>query len=181
MNHADRMRRGQRLTRLKHVAHGELVLEWTSLFQQRAQVLTVEVLHDHEGLAILERADVDDPCDMIALDARRGLCLPQEARDQGLPPIFGFNRRPGQELERDFVVQHEVLGLDDDAHAARAENALDPILASEDIAALDLGRARTGAHEAAIAWASSGQSCLRVVPQRSLGGLPDCALLFKIA
>ena len=94
------------------------------------EIAALEVLHHHVRRAGLERADVDDARDVLALDLRRGARLAGEARDD-----LGVRRGLRQEeLERDALAELEVHRRDDDAHPAAAEDALDPVLAGEDVA-----------------------------------------------
>ena len=89
--------------------------------------------------------DVDDARDVLALDLHRRARLAREARD-GL----GVAERLGQEeLERDLLVELDVVRGDDDAHAAGAEDALDAVLAREDVAFANPGhRVWTALHHA---------------------------------
>jgi hypothetical protein len=93
----------------------------------------LEVLHDHVRRAVLERAHVDHARDVLALDLHRRPRLAREAGDR-----LGVAERLGQEeLERDLLVELDVVRGDDDPHPADAEDALDAVLAGEDVAFAD--------------------------------------------
>ena len=79
---------------------------------------------------------------MLALDARGGARLAEEARD-------GVRRcrvAAAQELERDALLELHVRGHHDPAHAPLAEHLVDPVLARDDEPRLGLeaGPARDG-------------------------------------
>src|SRR5262249_2895757 len=98
--------------------------------EPRGQVSSIEVLHDHVRRAVLERADVAHARDVFVLDADRGLRLATEARD-------GFRVREHlreEKLDRDFVVELDVLRGDDDAHAPDSEHLADAVFAGENFA-----------------------------------------------
>ena len=52
-----------------------------ALREDVGEVAPLEVLHHDVGRAVGERADVDHPGDVLALDARGGARLAHEARD----------------------------------------------------------------------------------------------------
>ena len=80
------------------------------------------------GDAVVERPHVGHARDVLALDARRGARLAEEARDR-VRLLVGV--RFAHELERDALLEVQVGRDDDPAHAAFAEQALDAVLAGE--------------------------------------------------
>ena len=101
--------------------------------EQLLEVAALEVLHDEERRARRRGAGVHDAGDVLARDARGGLRLAREALDDQLR-----GRGVGQEdLHRHALLEHEVLGRVDDAHAALAGDLLEAVLAGDDVA--DLG------------------------------------------
>jgi hypothetical protein len=94
------------------------------------------VLHHHEGGAVGHRTDVDDPRHVLALDLDGHARLALEAR-HGVRVAEDFI---AQELDGDPLVELQVPGLDDDAHSAGREHALDAIFAAEHVAGVDSRR-----------------------------------------
>ena len=130
MHDPERVRFGDGLAGLKQELDGLLDAQRSLLGQPGAEVGAVEELHDDVRRAVLQRADVDDPGDVLALDLDRRSGLAVEPRHRLL--IGGGLGE--QEFQRDALVELQVVRGDDDAHAARAEDALDPVLSSKDIA-----------------------------------------------
>ena len=97
--------------------------------QERVEVATLEVLHDEIRRAALERAHVRDACDVLALDARGRASLAEEATDR-LRARRGV--RAAHELERHALLELQVRRDDHPAHAAFAEQPVNPVLAGED-------------------------------------------------
>ena len=81
------------------------------------------------GAPVVERADVDDPADVLALAAARRARLAQEPLDD-----LGRVREPPSRsnLIATRWSSCEVRRGDDDAHAAHAEHALDAVLPRDD-------------------------------------------------
>ena len=94
------------------------------------QVGAVEVLHHHVRRAVVERADVDDADDVLALQGHHGARLAQEAVD-GLGRLGGVL---AQELDGDLLPELRVARGHDDAHAAHAEHPLDDELPADHVA-----------------------------------------------
>jgi hypothetical protein len=95
---------------------------------QRIQVFAIEVLHGNEVEAI-DHADVVDPADVGVRDLAGNadfVAEPGESRFRHLGA--------GEEFEGDGLVEDEVEGAVDLAHAAVAEEAEDAIAAGEDCA-----------------------------------------------
>ena len=138
------VRVGDGLARLQDELDGLLDRKRPSLLKPRAEVAALQVLHHHVRSAGLQRPDVDDARHVLALDLDRRASFPREPRHG-----FGIAQRVGkQELDRHPLVELDVVGSDDDAHAARAEDLVDAVLAGEDVALTnarhDFGR--TAAH-----------------------------------
>ena len=83
--------------------------------EPRREVAPLEVLHDHVRRAVLELPHVGHARDVLALDLDRRARLAEEARD-GLALRSACGQ---EELERDPLVELEVVRRDDDPHPAR--------------------------------------------------------------
>ena len=105
----------------------------------RVQVMTVEELHHDVRSAVLEATDVEGLRDVRPLEPYRRASLTQEAIDE----IVVRGRLLEQELQRDLLRELDVLGGHHDAHAADAEDLLDPIFRRQDVALFD-GRGGAG-------------------------------------
>jgi hypothetical protein len=103
------------------------------LLQELAEVVALEELHHHVRHTVLERADVGDARDVLALELHRGLRFAKE-------PIHGVLIEQdvlAQHLDRDAFVQRQVRALGDHAHSAVAEDRIYAILALKDLANAD--------------------------------------------
>ena len=104
---------------------------------------------------------------MLALELHGGARLAQEARDR----VLVAERLVAQELDRDELVELDVPRGDDDAHPARAEHALDPVLAGEHVPRANgrgdegrsLGQTSTKEAAARFRWSPSVQ-LWRIIP-----------------
>ena len=133
MDDAERVRLGDGLARLEHVVDRARHVERALFVDRLREVGALEVLHHHEGRAALERADIEHAGDVLALQLDGGPGLAREPADD-LGVLEGIGE---QELEGDELLELEVLGRDDQPHAALAEDVLDPVLAGEDVARRD--------------------------------------------
>ena len=91
-----------------------------------------------------QRPDVEHARDVVALQPHRRAGLAREALDE--PGLREPQRE--HELERDLLVELQVRRRDHDAHAAHAEDAVDPVLAGQHVPARDgnaAGRQAVGA------------------------------------
>ena len=122
---AERVRLGEGEAGVEDGLHGVVGGERPAGLEHALEVLSFEVLHDHEGLAGVERADVEHPGDVLALDDRRRARLTLEP----LGDIRVGRDLAAQELERDGLIEHEVRGGEHHAHAAFPELSLEPVLA----------------------------------------------------
>ncbi len=82
------------------------------------------------GDAALELPHVDDARHVLALDLHRRTRLAHKPRDG----LRALQRLGQQELQRDPLVELHVVGGDHYAHPSDPEDALDPVLARDDIA-----------------------------------------------
>ena len=113
---AERVRLGDGLARLQHELGGLLHRQRAALARARpTRSRPCEVLHDHVRSAVVERAHVDDARHVLALDLHRRARLALEAGD-GVAVLQHLGQ---QELDRHPLVELQVMGGDDDAHAAR--------------------------------------------------------------
>src|SRR5262249_38090218 len=88
-----------------------------------------------------ELSDVRNPRDVLALDLDRGARLPRE-------PLHRFTvteRVRQEELDRDSLVELDVMRRDDDAHSPGTQYSVHAVLFGEDLAFLD-GRAHANPH-----------------------------------
>src|SRR5262249_2095957 len=114
---------------LQHELDRDRCRQGTLALEPFAEVRTGEILHHDVRSAGLERADIDDPRDVFALEPDGIASLAQEPRKRvGIRDGLGQ-----QELERDLLVERHVRRRDHHAHAAFAEYALDAVLARKDI------------------------------------------------
>jgi hypothetical protein len=129
MDDALGVRFGDAFDRLQHVRHRDLRLELAFARQHRREVLALQQLHHDVRRAIVEATDVEDPAHVLAAQLRDGAGLAQEAIEQ-------VRRRPElaeHELQGDRLIELEVRGRDDHAHPTDSEDALDAVLAREDV------------------------------------------------
>ena len=85
--------------------------------------LALEQLHGDERLAVLF-ADLVNRADVRMIERRRRPRLEPEA----LGRLRAALQIAWQELQRDVPAKRQILGLIDDAHAARTDAAQDPIV-----------------------------------------------------
>jgi hypothetical protein len=115
------------LAGLEDVAHRLANRQRTALRELGREVTAPEVLHDHERGAVFEPTYVDDPGDVLALDARGGARLASEALDH-----LGHGERMWEEaLDGEALLEVLVADGDDDAHAAPSEDSLDEVLSAK--------------------------------------------------
>ena len=93
------------------------------------EVLPLEELLDDEGGPVLGLADVEDVNHVRVADDVGGARLAEEAHDHlgALAVLFA------QQLDRHVPAEPGVLGTVDFAHAPRAEQRVEPVLAGEDL------------------------------------------------
>ena len=130
MDDAERVRLGDRVARLQHAVDRRADGHRSLRFDEVPEVAALEVLHDHVRRARVERPDVEDAGDVVALEPHGGARLAREPLDE--PRVLQPRRQ--HELEGDLLVELQVRGRDDDAHAADAEDAVDAVLAGEHLA-----------------------------------------------
>ena len=83
------------------------------------------------GAPVLQRAHVEDTRDVLVRRADRGGARLAEEAGAGVGVRGGLGK---EELDGDAALQDVIRGRHDDAHAPRAEDALDAVLAREDVA-----------------------------------------------
>jgi hypothetical protein len=122
MEHAALVGRREAGTELAGHVDGGVVRQPADPAQQRRQVLPVDELHGEERVAA-GLADVVDAADVGMRDIPRHPHLGPESFD-----AIGVRRDGvGQELERDRLAEHQVLGAIDVAHPAAADERDDAI------------------------------------------------------
>ncbi len=172
----ERVRLGERAARLVGEGHGLLPGELAAaLAGERGDVGALQVLHHHEGRAVLQRVDVHHAHDVLAGEAERGARLAEHARGHGVV----VEERRVQHLDRDELVEAEVARLEHEAHAAAAEDALDRVFARED--AIDPGgvahRFRDGALRGGRSFLGSRRAGQAVPDYRSGRKIPRAVIL----
>jgi hypothetical protein len=121
----------ERLTGLEQVAHRLADRQRPSALDLRAEVATLEELHDQERRTVLASADVGDPAHVPAREARGGARLAFEARD-GLRVSDDLGP---EDLDGAAVAQAQVPRLVDDPHAALAERPDEGVFPRQGLAA----------------------------------------------
>ena len=94
----------------------------TTALQALVQVTPLDVAHGYEE-EIVSRPRLVDRDDVRMVDRRGQLRLAQEA----VTKRFVSGQAGGQQLQRDLPLEPQILGQVDDAHAAEAQQRLDPI------------------------------------------------------
>ena len=92
------------------VADRETLLEAKELLE----IAPVEALHHHVRQAVRERSDVDDACDVCAVDARRRACFGQEPVD---------DLRQARQIRREIFT---AIGLSSKTWCAAKTTAIPP-------------------------------------------------------
>jgi hypothetical protein len=122
-----RVRLEDGVARLEEVLHHLADGQRAALARDLAQVLPDEVLHHEERGAGVGGADVQHARHVLAVERGHRLRLAEEALGRA-----GDGRRLRQEqLDRHRATQAFVLRGEHAPHAARAEHALDAVLASD--------------------------------------------------
>ncbi len=129
MNDPERVRLGDGFARLQHIVHGLLDGEATAGVELAREVAAGKELHHHEWRAVLQRADVEHPSDVLALDADGGFRFSKEPLDR-LPMLAELGH---QNLDRDALLELQMHRGHDVPHAALAEHALHPIFVGEQV------------------------------------------------
>ena len=106
--------------------------------QDLAQGLTLQELHDHEGLVVSGPAEVEHAADGRVLEPRGGPRLGQEAVLVGLRGHVAADQ-----LERHLGIERQVLRDPHRAHAPLAQEADELVLVGDDLAD-HVARARFG-------------------------------------
>ena len=137
MNDSERVGVGQSDTALKDEFHGPTDGERAALFDPRAEIFTLEVLHNDVGHPVWECVYVDDASDVFTFDFRGRAGAGETRLGLGVSQRFGQKK-----LDSDFLVERDVVCGEDNAHAARPETGPEPVLAGEQPALKDARTAR---------------------------------------
>ena len=130
MDDADEVGLGHRIQRLNCVVGGHRHRQGAITLEEHGQVRAVQVLHHDVRQSVVERADIEDPGDVLAREPNRGLRLAGEA-----PDVLRLGRALGQhELERHPLLELEMGRSHHDAHAPAPEQLFDAVLAGEYLA-----------------------------------------------
>ncbi len=131
MNDAVEVRVVERLRRLSNDFDGERRRERPLSRESVVERLAREELHDEVRRSIVEIAEVERANDVRARDLRGDRCLATEA----LAQLGALLEKAGvDELHRDARAERDVLGNPNAAHAAFAEQVLEPDATGEDLA-----------------------------------------------
>ena len=124
---AERVRVRDGLAGLEDEVDRLLDRQEATLLEPRREVESLEVVHHDVGTAVLQLPHVGHAGHVLSLDlGRRPGLLEKAADEDGL--LEGLGQ---QELQRDPLVELEVMRGDDDAHPARPQDALDTVLARQ--------------------------------------------------
>ena len=119
-----------RFRRLEQVVDGLGDGQGAARFELLLEVASVEIFHHHEGRAVVGRAHVDDPADVLPRQLGQHSRLAGEARHQ----LVALHRFGQEELDGDELLELQVRRRNDDAHRTFAEDPLDAVLAGEGFA-----------------------------------------------
>ena len=139
MQHAAIVRRGHAGAQLPRDLDGLVLRNAADAAKQRGQVFAVDVLHRQEGAAV-RLAEVVDAADVPVR------YLPGDAQlvvEVGEPGIAGHHAI-GQELQRDRLIERQIVGAVDLAHAAAAQQGDEPITSGNDRSWRKRGRRQRG-------------------------------------
>jgi hypothetical protein len=121
MQHTAFVRRAQTSADLARKLDGFVLRQTTDAAQEARQVLAVEVLHRDE-VKTFDEADIVDAADVGVRDLPCNADFIAESRQPGLAHL-----RLREKLERDGLVQDQIVGSVHLAHAALAEQAENPV------------------------------------------------------
>ena len=89
--------------------------------------MTFEQLHHHVREPVGRHVHIEDTHDVRAAEERRGPSLALEAQEE----FSLFRELRLQDLDRERLAEPDVVGLEDDPHAALAEPANEAVFAVE--------------------------------------------------
>ncbi len=114
-----------RIERARHLRDdaGRVRRVQTAELEALLQVAPLDIAHRDEEEVVVGRPGLVDRDDVRVVDRRGQLRLVQEAITERL--VLG--EVGGEELERNPPLERQILGQVDDAHAAPAEQRLDPV------------------------------------------------------
>ena len=125
MDHADGVRGIERERDLVRDVERAVQLDRAFLLDQILERLALEVLHDEVHRALGQDAEVGDVDDVRVVDRRRRARLAQEAVDR----LLVARELRVQHFHRDRLLDVDVLAEVDGAHAAAAEDLVEPVVA----------------------------------------------------
>ena len=127
MEHAALVRRGDAGAELPRELDRLVLRNPSDAAQQRRQILAVDVFHREEAAAV-GFAEVVEAADVLVRHLARRAQLVVELREVRRIAGDPF----GQELQRDRLIERQIVGAIDFAHAAAAEQRDQPIAAGDD-------------------------------------------------
>ena len=140
MDDAEGVGLGEGLPGLQHPVDDVRDEERRMPLDEVREILPLQVLHDHVRSARLERAYIEHTHAVLAADADGGLGLPQEP----LHHLLVLEHGREEELDGDPLIELEVPRRDHGAHPPEADDALDPVLAEDDVTRLRLSQEGVG-------------------------------------
>ena len=97
--------------------------------QDAREIDAIEVFHDHVGFAAFERSHVEYARYVLARKRSSGAGFPKETLD-GVGIARGLH---SNELNRHTLRELKMVRREDDSHASRAKDVIDPIVAHDDL------------------------------------------------
>ncbi len=125
MDDAGLVRGAERVADLRGDVQGAPGVEHALAREELRQRLALQVLHDEEVIALGRLPEVVDLDDVLVADLGDRTRLLVEARDHFL--VAG--ELAVDDLERDLLADHRVLGEIDRSHAAGPDAIQDPVIA----------------------------------------------------
>jgi hypothetical protein len=119
-----------RVQRFQHNSAGAPIREATDLRQLLGEILAVQVLHHHVASPVPEHAHIEHSNHMVTMDLGGSSSLAAKS--------FGSFRvvchALEQELDCDGLVEFQMMGCHDNAHAPFTDDAFDTVLIGEGLA-----------------------------------------------
>jgi hypothetical protein len=129
MDDPEGVRLGDGLAGLEHVPDGFLARQRAARSDEGREIPSLEVLHHDERRAVLERADVEDPRNVLAFELGRCARLARESCDES----GALEHLRKEKLESDRAIEKDLRGGDHDAHTTGAERPLDAVFPAHEV------------------------------------------------
>lgn len=125
----ERVGLGESFARLQKAPDCVVDRQRAALLEDAREIDAIEVFHDHVGLAAFERSHVEYARYVLARKRSSGAGFPKETLD-GVGIARGLH---SHELNRHTLRELKMVRREDDSHASRAKDVIDPILAHDDL------------------------------------------------